>query len=74
MDEVYVVEHSYEVGEDGDFHERKLIGVFSSEKKAKEVIEEYKKLPGFRGYPKECFHAKKYKIDMKHWEKGFLNN
>lgn len=72
MEAVYIVQHSYEVGEGGEFDETKVIGVFSSEKKAKEIVEEYKKISGFKEYPSECFYIDKYELDKKHWEEGFF--
>jgi hypothetical protein len=71
MNYVYVVEHSYEVGEDGEFDETKLIGIYSSEEKAKQVIQKYIILPGFEDHPIECFYIEKYEIDKDEWAEGF---
>ncbi|BBB90460.1 DUF7336 domain-containing protein [Methylomusa anaerophila] len=69
----YVLQHSYEVGEDGAFDEVKLIGVYSSKEKAEQVIRRYKILPGFKDYPMECFHISEYEIDKDQWAEGFIN-
>lgn len=69
----YVLQHSYEVGEDGSFDEVKLIGVYSSKEKAEQVIRRYIILPGFKDYPIECFHISKYEIDKDQWTEGFIN-
>lgn len=46
MKTVFLVEHSYEVGEDGVYDETKLIGIYSSLEKAESVVKKYKTLPG----------------------------
>ncbi len=73
MKVVYVLQHSYEIGEEGEFDETKLIGIYSSKEKAEKVIEIYKALPGFKEYPISCFHIDKYEIDKDHWSEGFIN-
>lgn len=69
----YVLQHSYEVGEDGSFDEVKLIGVYSSKEKAEQVIRRYIILPGFKEHPMECFHISEYEIDKDQWTEGFIN-
>lgn len=71
---IYVLQHSYEVGEDGDFDETKMIGVYSSKGKAEKTIEKYKMLPGFKDYPISCFHISEYEIDKDHWNEGFIKS
>ncbi|MDU4961618.1 MAG: hypothetical protein E6X17_13280 [Sporomusaceae bacterium] len=73
MKVVYVLQHSYEVGENGAFDEVKFIGVYSSREKAEQVIRRYILLPGFRDFPIDCFHISKYEIDMDQWAEGFIN-
>lgn len=69
LKEVYVLHHVHEF-EDG--HEDiKLLGIFSSEVKAKEIIEKYKKMPGFQNHP-DGFSADKYIIDKAEWTEGFV--
>jgi len=62
MKTVFMVEHSYEVGEDGMYDETKFIGVYSSLQKAEAVVERYKTLPGFKDYI-EHFYINEIKID-----------
>jgi len=69
MDSVYIVEHSYEYN---DCEEAKLIGVFSTEKKAKEVVDIYKKLPGFKDF-KNNFFINNYQLDSPEWKEGFVS-
>lgn len=70
---VYVLQHIYEYGEDNEYMEDKMLGVYSSEEKASEAIERYMLLEGFRDYPRECFYISKYSIDTDSWIGGFVN-
>jgi hypothetical protein len=72
MKYIYLIQHSYEVGEDGDYDETKIIGVYSSEEKAKQVMQEYILLPGFKDHPIECFYIGKHEIDKEEWAEGFI--
>lgn len=47
MKTIFLVQHSYEVGEDGLYDETKQIGIYSSKEKADLVVAKYKALPGF---------------------------
>ena len=49
---VYLLSHSRLVCEP-DIFDTKDIGFYSTKEKAKQVIEEYKMLPGFRDYPND---------------------
>ncbi|WP_239616848.1 DUF7336 domain-containing protein [Cohnella mopanensis] len=69
MNHIYILEHSYEIG---DFDETKLIGVYSSRDLAQKAIDKYIKLPGFNKYHLDCFHIEKYEINKDHWEEGFI--
>jgi hypothetical protein len=72
MKTVFIVQHSYEVGEDGLYDETKLIGIYSSLEKAESVVERYKTLPGFRDYI-DAFHISEYEIDKdSNWTEGFI--
>ena len=64
---VFIVEHSYEL--DG-CDEAKLIGAFSTLKKAEDIVEQYKKLPGFSLY-QDGFFINEYKLDETEWSEGF---
>ncbi|MFB9324535.1 hypothetical protein ACFFSY_01100 [Paenibacillus aurantiacus] len=67
----YIVQHSYEVGEDEQFDETKIIGIYSSLEKAKSVVDRYKLLPGFREYANNFF-IDEYEIDADNWTEGFI--
>ncbi|MFE4957355.1 hypothetical protein ACFRCW_25525 [Streptomyces sp. NPDC056653] len=57
--------------EEGD--DVKLLGVYSSRKKAQERIGEAKKLPGFSEEP-NCFHIDSYTVDHDEWGEGFVTD
>ncbi|MCM3781989.1 hypothetical protein M3231_03295 [Neobacillus mesonae] len=71
MRTAFLVQHSYEVGEDGMYDETKLIGIYSSFERAKLVVETYKNLPGFKDYA-DHFFIEEYELDKNHWEDGFV--
>lgn len=71
MKTVFLVEHSYEVGDHGEYDEIKLIGVYSSRVKAEAIVEKYKNLPGFRDYL-DGFHINEHEIDKDNWTEGFI--
>lgn len=49
-----------------------MIGVYSSEEKARNAIEKLKYAAGFCKYPTDCFYIDEYEIDQDHWEDGFF--
>lgn len=51
----------------------KFIGVFSSKKKANDVINNLAKLPGFINYPKNCFQIFKSNVNIYGWKEGFIS-
>lgn len=63
----YELYHEYE-NDDDDY---KYIGAFSSAKKAKEVIEQLIRQPGFSDYPKKAFSIHKCRINTYEWKEGF---
>ena len=65
---VYLLQHSYEL--DNGYDETKILGIFSSKQKAKEVLAEYKQLPGFKEKPNN-FLIDEYELDKKNWIEGF---
>lgn len=67
MKTVFVLEHSYE---DESHEDIKLIGVYSSEERARATIEQLRGKPGFRKYP-DSFHVSAYPLDHDHWTEGF---
>lgn len=71
MKSVFLVQHSYEVGEDGLYDETKLIGIYSSLDKAESIVERYKRLPGFRDYL-DAFYISEHEIGKDNWTEGFI--
>ncbi len=69
---VFVLQHSYEYGEELEYTETKMLGVFSSKKSVKKAIEFYKTLVGFCDHPDD-FYVDCYKIDARHWREGFVS-
>ena len=69
MKHIYLLQHSYEVGE---YDETKIIGIYSSRELAERTIENYKNLPGFIKYPVECFHIDRYEVNQNNWQEGFI--
>lgn len=69
MVKVYILRHSYEL--ETGVPEIKHIGIFSSEARAKQVINELKDLVGFCDY-KQNFEVLAVEVDGDNeWEKGF---
>lgn len=66
MKNVYILTHNYKIGIKMEYIESKLIGIFSSNEKAKEVIKKYKFLPGFNQFSVKCFHIEQYLINVNH--------
>ncbi|MEI3163913.1 MAG: hypothetical protein V8S74_11150 [Lachnospirales bacterium] len=52
---VYILSHGYSYGEDLYYDKSRILGVFYTEKEAKEAIKKYKDLPGFNKFDMECF-------------------
>ena len=69
---VYLLQHSHLIDDEDDTYDTKIIGIYSSEEIAMNVIKEYKKIIGFNKYP-EDFYIDKYKMDENHWTDGFIN-
>ena len=69
---VCLLYHTHEIIDDfGTHDDEKLIGVFSSLKKANEVIDKYKNLEGFRDCPLTCFTIDEYEVDKTfNWAEG----
>ena len=66
---VYLLEHSYKIDEDRD--EVKTIGIFSTKRRTQAVIEELKKVKGFRR-KKKGFIISKICLDKYGWEEGLV--
>ena len=67
MQKFYVVHHSYGEAESETY---KLIGIFDSEMRALEVIEDLRRRPGFHDYP-HGFSVDTYKLNEICWTEGF---
>jgi hypothetical protein len=55
--------------EDGHDNIR-VIGIFSSKRRAQEAIRRLRGKPGFR-YRKRAFEISRYVLDLRHWTEGF---
>ncbi len=69
MTTVYILWHRYEPEPEVD--EEKLLGIYSSEERAREAITRLKDQPGFRDHPKG-FAIERCKIDNDGWQEGFV--
>ena len=69
MASVFVVQHSYEVG---DRDEVKMIGVYGSRSDAEAAIVRLASRPGFREHT-SGFHIDEYHIGKDHWVEGFFS-
>ena len=67
MKDVFVLHHTYG---DSESESYKILGVFSTERKANSEIQKYLVLPGFKEFP-EGFTVTKYALDESHWLSGF---
>ena len=73
MTDVFLLWHTHDLTDDCGTHEEvKLIGVFSSEKKASEALEQLKDKEGFRDFPVSCFETAEMKVDQSSWADGFF--
>ena len=65
--------HAYNVGKDKDYEEIRTIGLYSTRKKAKQVMESYMKKKGFKSHI-DGFWIDKWEVD-KHfeWRDGFIS-
>lgn len=68
LESIFSVSHSYTI--DKYLDDERFIGVFSSEKKAEEIIEELKKQKGFILYPND-FEISEIEINDLLWKSGF---
>ncbi|WP_420897479.1 DUF7336 domain-containing protein [Bifidobacterium samirii] len=68
----FLLWHVYDLADDdGAREEEKLIGVFSSEAKAHDAIEQLKVKEGFREHPINCFEIHRSRVDRLGWTDGF---
>jgi homoserine kinase type II len=68
MTTVFVVQHVHST--DDGFEDVKLVGVYSSLKKAEEAVARISHEPGFSDAP-DGFHIDEYPIDRDQWVAGF---
>ncbi|ACA16902.1 hypothetical protein M446_2449 [Methylobacterium sp. 4-46] len=68
MNSVFVVHHTREL--EGT-EEYKFIGVFSSEKSAKDAVLKLSMIEGFREYV-DGFSIDRYEVDNISWQEGFV--
>ena len=69
---VYLLTHSYPVGYDKIFDEVRTIGIYSTRKKAKEVLLKYLHKNGFESHV-DGFWIEKWEIDENfQWIDGFV--
>ncbi|WP_291584738.1 hypothetical protein [Bacteroides sp.] len=67
---LYALYHVYEdeqANKDGE----KFIGLFSTARKARQVDEELRYLPGFNKFPKKNFESYHVETDFSNWKAGF---
>jgi hypothetical protein len=64
LNKVYTLEHSYEYGEDLEYDESKMLGIYSSFEKAEEAKNRYSKLIGFADYDESCFYIDEYELNV----------
>lgn len=70
--DVFLLWHTHPLTDDFGTHEEvKLIGVFSSEAKAREAMELLQDKEGFRDYLPQCFMIDRARLDETGWADGF---
>lgn len=73
LTDVFLLWHTHDLTDNCGTHEEvKLIGVFSSKEKAKEVMEQLRDKEGFRDFPISCFEIAGMKVDQPSWADGFF--
>lgn len=72
MKSVFLLEHTHEYEVDGLITtDTKTLGIYSTKEKADLAIQSYKKLPGFKDCPDDCFCVDEYDLDKNEWVEGF---
>lgn len=71
---VYLLQHAYQYGKNDEHEEIKLLGIYTSPHKAKNAVDFYKNLTGFREYSDECFYIDKFELNKGEWTEGFIEN
>jgi hypothetical protein len=65
---VYLLWHAHDLVEEEDV---KLLGVYSTEDRARDRIDRARALPGFRAAP-DGFEVSRYQVDKDEWPDGFV--
>ncbi len=68
---VFVVQHSYETGDNIPYDETKFIGVYSTKAEAEKAVERLREQSGFKQSP-EIFFIDEYALNQDHWCEGFV--
>ena len=72
MKAVYLLEHSYPLGEDKFFDEVRIIGLYSNKKKAKGALLKYRYKAGCKSHI-DGFDIEKWEVDDNfQWVDGFI--
>jgi hypothetical protein len=66
---IFVLTHVHELSPDRE--DLKLIGVYSTERRASAAVDRARLLPGFAQIP-DGFHVQSYPLDKDHWIEGFV--
>ena len=66
---VYIVQHVHKITEDNE--DIKFVGVYSTQRTAREAVSRLRRAEGFRDHPRG-FYVGKYEIDKDHWIEGFI--
>jgi hypothetical protein len=66
---VFILQHARELEDEED--EVKMIGVYSTRKKAELAVRRLRLQPGFRDTPND-FTIDEYTIDKDHWLEGYV--
>ena len=70
---VYLLRHTYEYGDENEHETTKNLGIYTTEEKANEAIKRFMSLEGFKNYPIECFVVEEYLLDKDMWwTEGFI--
>ena len=69
---VYILQYSWEYGENLEHTRSKLLGVFSTKLRAQRALKKCFALPEFKNYSIECFSINRYEVDEREWTKGFV--
>ena len=70
---VYRLTHEYEIGEDKYYEEVRTIGLYSTQKKAREAMKAYMEKRGFKSHL-DGFWIDKWEVDKDfEWGDGFIS-